>query len=853
MRGSSWALVATVVLLTSAFFAPYAGATASSAPGASPLQVGPASGTTSEARTSAQGAALSALIGSHDLGTVAATKLLYPNLHTSGSARSTPTTSSTGGTGAWVDVTGLSPLYPGDSVVRGVIAAYPPAGESILFGGVTAASYLQGETWTFTNGTWANITATAGGPGPLLNPDMAYDPALQAVVLFSGCNDLGYGSQITWTFAHGVWTNITADPINAGSPPETCENEGMSTDWADNTVVVSGRFGSYGYEAGTWTFGASGWTNLTTTLGVDQPEVAPFGGSVADPGTGGGLLSGGIDVPHEFPDAWLFIHGHWYNQTSLGALPSLTFFSDLGPVPSAGAVLIPSYYNPITGYTTSATWGWTNSSGWQNWTSRVGDLGFLLAPSVGPLPGSEGTLVMGGTICQDSACSPSVISDQAYVFAPTLSLSGTASASAVQLGTPIWFNGTFSGGLFPKAWGWTFGDGSTSSQASAERNYAAPGTYFATFWVTDAAGNTNSTSIKVQVVAVLTATATASVTGSDAGQAIDFTGTAVGGDAPLTYAWAFGDGSKSSNPSGWHTYAKAGGYTATFWANDSLGHSAHATLAIAVAADPTVTITASPTSAAAGTAIAFSATPTGGTTPYAAYSWSFGDGSWGTAATPTHTYGKTGTFTVNLTLTDSAGRWANASTTVTISAVLAPLTVSAVANVGGGTVGTAFTFTATAAGGAGGYTYAWSENPASGLGCAASTSTTLSCTSTATGQYTVTVTATDSASHTATASVVVNVLTSSSSSSSSSVGGFSTTALAIMGVLAVLVLLFAVLWARKGKGPKPAAAAPAAEAPAPTPMAPAEPPAAPPPPAPAPPPQTWSPGPPPLPPAPPPQ
>ncbi|MBV9465690.1 MAG: PKD domain-containing protein, partial [Solirubrobacterales bacterium] len=47
------------------------------------------------------------------------------------------------------------------------------------------------------------------------------------------------------------------------------------------------------------------------------------------------------------------------------------------------------------------------------------------------------------------------------------------------------------------------------------------------------------------------------------------------------------------------------------------------------------------------------------------YSWSFGDGSTGTGVGPTHTYRNTASYTVKLTVTDSAGKTASVSKTIT--------------------------------------------------------------------------------------------------------------------------------------------------------------------------------------------
>jgi len=73
-----------------------------------------------------------------------------------------------------------------------------------------------------------------------------------------------------------------------------------------------------------------------------------------------------------------------------------------------------------------------------------------------------------------------------------------------------------------------------------------------------------------------------------------------------------------------------------------------------------------------GTAVAFTAAATGGTAPYS-YSWSFGDGTSATGASPTHTYSKVGPYTVTVTATDSNGATSSSTQQVTVSASSNPL------------------------------------------------------------------------------------------------------------------------------------------------------------------------------------
>ncbi len=82
-------------------------------------------------------------------------------------------------------------------------------------------------------------------------------------------------------------------------------------------------------------------------------------------------------------------------------------------------------------------------------------------------------------------------------------------------------------------------------------------------------------------------------------------------------------------------------------------------------ATPTVSVSPGG-SAVVGQAITFHATASDSWSPPVDFAWSFGDGSTGTGATLTHTFGSQGTFTVRVTASDQAGNTAAASTTVTV-------------------------------------------------------------------------------------------------------------------------------------------------------------------------------------------
>lgn len=167
-----------------------------------------------------------------------------------------------------------------------------------------------------------------------------------------------------------------------------------------------------------------------------------------------------------------------------------------------------------------------------------------------------------------------------------------------------------------------------------------------------------------------------------------------------------------------------------------------------------------PYTGTAGTAVSFSAV--GSSDPAGlslSYAWTFGDATSGTGVSPTHTYSAAGTYTVVLTVTNSAGVSATASTTATIAAASQP----PVANAGGpytGTAGTAITFNGSGSSDPRGetLTYIWDFGDSS-TGSGANPTHTYNSAGTYTVKLTVTNTDKLSATATATATIAAATLT----------------------------------------------------------------------------------------------
>ncbi|MCI4322032.1 MAG: kelch repeat-containing protein, partial [Thermoplasmata archaeon] len=110
--------------------------------------------------------------------------------------------------GAW---TLLHPSRTPPGRVAGVLLDDPLDHELVLFGGeaITGSALVVtyfNDTWAWANGTWTNLTASAGGPRGVVAASAAYDSTSQQVVLFGGAARTS-DFNATWSFHAGRWSN----------------------------------------------------------------------------------------------------------------------------------------------------------------------------------------------------------------------------------------------------------------------------------------------------------------------------------------------------------------------------------------------------------------------------------------------------------------------------------------------------------------------------------------------------------------------------------------------------------------------------------------------------------------------
>jgi PKD repeat protein len=466
--------------------------------------------------------------------------------------------------GSWTNLTRISLTTPPSRVYASM--AFDPQPEengSVLFGGHVWNMGASSDTWIWEGWAgWVQLNASVTPP-ETYEASMAYDPLLQAIVLY-GCGDgCTIGENWTWELYSGEWWHVAA------SPPGNVGRVGAVMTWdpALSSILLFGGYGFTGLLNDTWTFSGSAWQQLPTlasnpsgrydsTMSSDSSSFPPllFGGSQFYP-YGSDLVN----------DTWVF-----------EVPPVVSLASPAAAEASAPVDLTLTVVNGTAPYSALFTFG----DGTHDLDSVTG--GTITIPHTYSKPGvyypmvnvtdAAGVLRFGG-----AAAGTGVTVTAGPAVAPLAPIPATDVNLSVQ------FSGSnVTDGRAPFSYSWDFGDGSTASGQNAHHAYAAPGTYSGTLSVTDAFGGSSTTGFVAIVNPLPTVSASYAPSAPSAGSPTTFYGNLSGGTAPFTYAWTFGDGGTSSLPFPSHNYSASGTYTVALTVNDSVGATSHRTVSVTV-------------------------------------------------------------------------------------------------------------------------------------------------------------------------------------------------------------------------------------------------------------------------------
>ncbi len=546
-------------------------------------------------------------------------------------------------------------------------------GYAVLFGGENGGTSADGDTWTYNAAQgWKNVCNSCS-PSGRAEAGMAYDSADSRVVMFGGCTGINLLSSTcnmgdSWTYAQGTWTQVS------GTLPTGALAVSIADDPADGEVVMFGgcsqfniditnpsasACGSTNYLATTSVYTASGgWKTISPATSPSPREAA---GMAYDPVLKEDILFGGYNGVHELSGTWAFSGGTWTNITPSVSPPAIAngaMFWD----PNTQSIVLTQ--GDSAAGDVGETWEFSGGS-WNPVypatipTPRDGVV--CAAPTSGGLP----VIFSGSTNSSNT--------QDTWAFGQLLVASASATPLATDIQQTVTFSSAIAGGQTPYAVSWKFGDGGSATTANASHAYTTPGTYTATFTVTDAYGQTVSHSLQVNISADPLVGAAASPKKAWMGNQTQFWGNVSGGTAPLSYIWDFGDGCTSpcaTNANPTHVYTGPGSYTAKVSVVDAVGVSSSSEVNLTVECllgALCISVTATPTTGTAPLNVTFTSAITGGTGPYHVQ-WAFGDGSpISTLANVTHDFTTGGTFKVTLNATDVNGRVGNSSTSIYVN------------------------------------------------------------------------------------------------------------------------------------------------------------------------------------------
>ncbi len=469
---------------------------------------------------------------------------------------------------------------------------------------------------------WTNLTV-AGGPPRSDYASMIYDAADHYVLLFGGISAAGNDLNETWSFSGGYWRNITSI---AGSAPSARYDMAMTYDASDNYVLAFGGSSSAGTVSDTWSFVAGKWHQEAISR---SPVLSDWVGMTYDAADSYVLLfDAGVGYTYTYrAGVWTQLAG-----ASNSSYPEPGQRQEFGLTYDAkdGYALLFGGWN---GQTQGDTWKFSTGK----WTNITGSL--ARSPSARAAPQMTYNDATGQVILFGGYSWPfSALSD-------TWSFTGGAWNEIVPALSPP---GRYGGDIVNDA------SDSIAVLFGGDTQLGESGNLNDT-WAWGVSPPMAGLTIVVTPFAPLP------------NQEASFNNSFNGGAGPFSYTWRFGDGSTSALPNPTHSYLTAGIYSVELWVNDSAGHSANSSIRIHVYTPLTISgLAASPNPAAFGQVVNFTASATGGTSPYT-YAWAFGDGgTGGNLSSISHVYTTNGPFDAELTVADAAGGVAHSYVNVSI-------------------------------------------------------------------------------------------------------------------------------------------------------------------------------------------
>ncbi|MEP2058231.1 MAG: PKD domain-containing protein, partial [Maribacter litoralis] len=223
---------------------------------------------------------------------------------------------------------------------------------------------------------------------------------------------------------------------------------------------------------------------------------------------------------------------------------------------------------------------------------------------------------------------------------------------------------------------WDFGNGETSNEMNPVYTFDDANVYEVILTVSDAEGQTHSTSLTITVNEpnlAPVAIANADIVSGEAPLTVSFVGSNSTDDVGIaSYVWDFIDGGTSNIADPEYVFETAGVYEVALTVTDEKGLTDSTTLTITVEEGmvtneaPVAIASADVISGAAPLSVSFVGSNSTDDVGIVSYAWDFVDGGTSTEADPEYVFEAAGVFEVTLTVTDEEGLSDTTTLTITV-------------------------------------------------------------------------------------------------------------------------------------------------------------------------------------------
>ncbi len=350
---------------------------------------------------------------------------------------------------------------------------------------------------------------------------------------------------------------------------------------------------------------------------------------------------------------------------TVNADPSVSISSSQNPTDVGNSV---TFTASPSGGTGSYTYQWYVNSAAQSSTANELDTSFS----------SAGTYYINVTVKDSLGDSSS------YSFIETVnpdpSVAISSSPAPTDVGVPVAFTSSASGGTSPYNYTWEINSVVVSYNSAFSYTFDSQGVYSVLLILADANGNTARATLNETVNADPTAIISTEYTTVDQGVNDTFTGNVNGGTYPFNYTWFSGSQIVNYSSSFHIAFTSTGQHTVRVEVRDSLGETTNASVIITVITKPSVSING-PDKTDVTTTTVFTGNATYGTEPYNFYWYVNGVNvtSSSSGLYLSYSFTSSGTYNVSIKAVDSEGASASAyilvnvypKPTVSISAIKA--------------------------------------------------------------------------------------------------------------------------------------------------------------------------------------